>query len=63
MTDPEVEPLEIFFPVLVPLLGPLLLIFLSGDGGAESLDPTGRLIRAIPAVNSNRREAQCSAVE
>lgn len=48
VTDPEVEPLEIFFPVLVPLLGPLLLIFLSGDGGAESLHPTGRLIRAIP---------------
>ena len=48
VTDPEVEPLEIFFPVLVPLLGPRLLIFLSGDGGAESFDPTGRLIRAIP---------------
>ena len=48
VTDPEVEPLEIFFPVLVPLLGPLLLTFLSGEGGAESLDPTGRLIRAIP---------------
>ena len=58
VTDPEVEPLEIFFPVLVPLLGPLLLIFLSGDGGAESLDPTGRLIRAIPVVI----EAQYSVV-
>ena len=55
MTDPEVEPLEIFFPVLVPLLGPLLLIFLSGEGGAESLDPTGRLIRAIPTRERKKR--------
>ena len=60
VTDPEVEPLEIFFPVLVPLLGPLLLIFLSGDGGAESLDPAGRLIRAIPAVIEAKRSEEVS---
>lgn len=65
VTDPEVEPLEIFFPVLVPLLGPLLLIFLSGEGGAESLDPTGRLIRAIPKrrIEKKRRDEKIGVEE
>lgn len=47
VTDPDVEPLDVFLPVLVPFSGARPLAFLSGEGGAESLGPAGRATRAV----------------
>ena len=45
VTDPELDAEEAFFALLLPLVLPAAtrpLLFLSGDGGAESFDPVGR---------------------
>lgn len=58
MTDPEVDPFDGFFPVLVLDEFTLPLDFLSGDRGADSLAAAGRAIRAMPV-----QEIRCGFIQ
>ena len=61
-TDPEPvpEPVVVFFALLVPFVLVVVrpLLFLSGDGGAESLDPVGRTARTAKrkGVKKNKKK-------